>query len=322
MGLARSGSLSDPSVLRAQTTRLLNDSRRDRFVEGFVHQWLQMERLDTFQFNGVQFPTFDNAVRECARQEIFQTVHSMLDEKLPLRILLKSDFVVVNDLLAGYYGIPNVHGHQFRRVNLPEDSIRGGLIGTAAVLAMGSDGIRSSPVERGAWVLRHLINDPPPPAPPNVPQLSRLAGEVLSARELTKAHQEEPQCAQCHRKIDPIGFGLENFDASGQWRDKESIAIGKARFGRTKEFAIDPSGTLPGGNEFSDYFQLRELITQYEDDFARGLTQSLIEYGLGRPYGFTDQDLADDIIRQTRASEYQLSEFVHALVQSKQFRSK
>ena len=322
MSVSRSGQLSQPRVLFAQTERLLTDSRADRFVRGFVHQWLQMERLDMFQFDGVQFPTFDNAVRANAREEIFATVHHMLEEKLPLGTLLKSDFVVVNDVMADYYGLSEVGGHEFRNVKLPADSLRGGLLGTAALAAMGSDGLRSSPVERGAWVLRHLLNDPPPPAPPNVPQLSRLAGEVLSARELTKAHQEEPQCAQCHQKIDPIGFALENFDASGMWRDVETVIVGERRNKRAVEFEIDGSGRLPSGEQFANYLELREAVAKHEDDFAMGLTEALIEYGLGRPYGFTDQDLADQIIAHAKDKDYELSTFVHALVQSKQFKTK
>ncbi len=322
MSLARSGQLSQPRVLFAQTSRLLADPRADRFVRGFVHQWLQMERLDMFQFDGVQFPTFDNAVRANAREEIFATVHHMLEEKLPLGTLLKTDFAVVNDVMADYYGLPGVEGHEFRKVKLPPDSLRGGLLGTAAVAAMGSDGLRSSPVERGAWVLRHLLNDPPPPAPPNVPQLSRLAGEVLSARELTKAHQEEPQCAQCHQKIDPIGFALENFDASGMWRDVETVMVGERRNKRAVEFEIDGSGRLPSGEQFANYQELRDAVAQHEDDFAMGLTEALIEYGLGRPNGFTDQDLADQILEYAKAKDYELSVFVHALVQSKQFKTK
>lgn len=320
--LAESGQLTDSSVLKAQTSRLLADERADRFVRGFVHQWLEMERLDMFQFSGVDFPTFDNSVRENAREEIFETVHTMLDEKLPLRLLLKSDFVVVNDLMAGYYGLPNVEGHEFRKVPMPDDSLRGGLLGTAAVLAMGSDGVRSSPVERGAWVLRHVLNDAPPPAPPNVPMLSRLAGQVLSARELGEAHQEQPQCAQCHQKIDPVGFGLENFDASGSWRDVETIVIGRRKANKTKEFEIDPSGQLPDGIKFDDYFGLREAVSNHEDDFAQGFTEALIEYSLGRPYGFTDQDLSDEIMKAAKESDYEMSRFVHALVQSEPFRTK
>lgn len=322
LALAESGKLTESSVLKAQTSRLLTDGRADRFVRGFVHQWLEMERLDMFQFSGVDFPTFDNSVRENAREEIFETVHTMLDEKLPLKLLLKSDFVVVNDLMAGYYGLPNVEGYEFRKVPVPDDSLRGGLLGTAAVLAMGSDGVRSSPVERGAWVLRHLLNDPPPPAPPNVPMLSRLAGQVLSARELGEAHQEQPQCAQCHQKIDPVGFGLENFDASGLWRDVETITIGRRKANKTKEFAIEPNGQLPDGKKFDDYFGLREAVSHHEDSFAQGFTEALIEYGLGRPYGFTDQDLSDEIMKSAEESNYEMSRFIHALVQSKPFRTK
>ncbi len=155
--LAEFGRLSDPAILASQTERLLQDPRSSAFIEGFVHQWLQMERLDMFQFNGVDFPNFDNAVRENARQELFQTFAYLLENELPLDKLLKSDFIVINDLLAGYYEIEGVEGHEFRKVSVPQNSLRGGLLGTAAVLAMGSDGQRSSPVERGAWVLRHLL---------------------------------------------------------------------------------------------------------------------------------------------------------------------
>ncbi len=325
MKLAKTGMLSDPAILRKQTTRMLADEKSDRFVRGFTHQWLEMERIDMFQFKGRDFPTFDNAVRANAREEIFSTVGLMLDEGLPLKTLLKSDFAVVNDLMADYYGLPEVKGHEFRKVSLPRKSIRGGLLGTAAVHCMGSDGVRSSPVERGAWVLRHLVNNPPPPAPPNVPQLSRLDGEPLSGPELQRAHQEQPQCAQCHQKIDPIGFGLENFDAAGQWRATETVKVktGK-REKRLKEieFKIDPSGKFPGGSRFSDFFGLRDEIAKHEDDFARGFTESLIEYGLGRPFGFTDQDLADEILNATQNSGYNIGESVHALIQSKLFRSR
>ena len=272
-------------------------------------------------FDARLYPTFDNAVRESAREEVYQLFHSMLTGRQPLRTLLKSDFVVVNDLLADYYNFDGVEGHEFREVQLPTDSPRGGLLSTVAVLAMGSDGIRTSPVERGAWVLRHLLNDPPPPAPPNVPQLSRLAGEVLPARKLQQAHQEQPQCAQCHRKIDPIGYGLENFDAAGKWRTMESVLTEK-RKQQTQDFPIDPSSKLPNGRSFSAYSGLRDAVADQVDQFARGLAEAIIDYGLGRPYGFTDDELANQILEQAKSSDYQLSLFIHGLVQSEQFRRK
>ena len=321
MQVANSGRLSKPDELRRQTSRLLADKRGDRFVRGFVHQWLGMERLGMFQFQARLYPDFDNGARESARVEIYETIHNMLDQKLALRKLLDGDHVVINDLLGDYYGVEGVEGHEFRRVSLSSDSERGGLLGSAAFLAMGSDGVRTSPVERGAWVLRHLLNDPPPPAPPNVPQLSRLDGGKHSSRDLQIAHQVEPQCAQCHRKIDPIGFGLENFDAAGRWRDIEVVRSGK-RFASREEFPIDPSGTLADGREFENFRQLRAAVAERIDDFARGLTENLIEYGLGRPYGFTDQPLADQILAESKRRDYELSTFIHALVQSKAFQSK
>lgn len=319
--IAKAGQLSDASVLKQQTHRLLHDRRADRFVRGFAYQWLGLERLGMFQFEARLYPEFDNGVRESAREEVYQTIHTMLREKLPLKTLLKSNFVVINDLLADFYGIEDVEGHHFRKVAVESGSPRGGLLGSAAVLAMGSDGIRTSPVERGAWVLRHLLHDPPPPAPPNVPQISRLEGEVFSARKLQQAHQQDPQCAQCHRRIDPIGYGLENFNAVGRWRDVETVRHGK-RFSQSDEFPIEPAGQLRDGSQFSDYFGLRDVVARRSEAFARGLTEALIEYGLGRPYGFTDQELADDILEYALQDDLELSLFIHGLVQSKQFQSK
>ena len=244
-GLAKRNELSEPSILRRQVDRMIADPRSDEFVAGFVHQWLDMERLDFFQFDTKLHRDFDESVRSSAREEVYQSFgYLMRDEQEgQLGKLLKSDYVMINGLLSTYYGIEGVTGDEFRKVSLPADSPRGGLLGTAAVLAMGSDGIESSPVERGAWVLRYLLNDPPPPAPPNVPQISRLSDQVLTTRERLLAHQEDAQCASCHRKIDPIGFGLENFNASGKWRAEDSDGSGR----RKKTWKIDASGAIHKG---------------------------------------------------------------------------
>ncbi|MEM7015630.1 MAG: DUF1592 domain-containing protein, partial [Verrucomicrobiota bacterium] len=298
LSLAENGKLKEDRQLEKQVDRLLGDPRSERFVRSFVYQWLEMERLGMFAFEGREFPDFDNAIRDCSAEEIYQSVMTIMKKKLPLRNLLKADYVVVNDVLAGYYGLEGVDGHHWRQVQLPEGSPRGGLLGSAAVMAMGSDGVRSSPVERGVWVLRHLLNAPPPPAPPNVPMLSRFDGEILASRELQRAHQEEPQCAQCHRKIDPIGYGLENFDATGAWREYELVAK-DARARKSKnytEFAVNPSGAFADGTEFADFFELRDLVALQTDGFASGLAEALIGYGLGRPHGFTDHDLAQEIL--------------------------
>ncbi len=312
LSLAQRGELGNPDILRSQVDRLIADPRSDEFVAGFLHQWLDMERLDFFQFDTTLYRDFDESTRAAARQEVYQSFAYLLrSDEGNLGQLLKSDHVFVNGLLATYYGLEGVTGDQFQKVSLPAGSPRGGLLGMAATLAMGSDGIESSPVERGAWVLRHLLNDPPPPAPPNVPQLSRLNDEPLTTRQKLAAHMEEAQCASCHRKIDPIGFGLENFNAAGKWRTEE---------GHGKNVhPIDPADQFHNGPKFKDYFELRDIIADREPDFARGFTEHLIGYGLGRPFGFTDEDLANEIVGAAKEESYTVSSFVQALVASEAF---
>jgi hypothetical protein len=308
--------LSKPDVLAREVDRLIASPKSREFVTGFVHQWLGLDRLDFFRFNGQMFPQFDDSAKMAARHEVFETFAHLLHSNSSLTRLLKSDQIIINGLLANLYGIDGVTGDTFRPVTLPPGSPRGGLLGMAAIMAIGSNGERTSPVERGAWVLRKLLHNPPPPAPPNVPQLSRLANKPLSPRERILAHQEEPQCLQCHRKIDPIGFGLENFDPIGQWRSTELYT--KASGGR-KDWPIDPSGQFHNGPAFKDYFQLRDLIAAKSEDFAQGYTEALIEYALGRPYGFTDAALADDIVKRAKAEGFVMREFIHALVTSREF---
>ena len=276
-----------------------------------------------FQFDPESFPEFDESVKAAARFEVYETIRHLIAENRSLDDLLQADYVVINSLLADYYGMSGVVGSEFRKVDVPSASPRGGLIGMAATLAMGSDGSRSSPVERGAWVMRKLLNDPPPPAPANVPQLSRMSDQLLSSRELQKAHMEQPQCAQCHRKIDPIGFGLENFDAAGRWRDKERVVhvVSKKRK-LQKSFEIDPSGQLPSGETFANYFELRECLAEHTEPFAAGFTEALVEYGLGRNYSFSDRQLRDQIVQQAGKKNNRLREFILALVQSESFRTK
>ena len=325
LALAEKNALHKPTTLRQQVSRLLADSRSDEFVSGFVHQWLHMERLDFFQFDTKLHPEFDDSVRASARREVYESFAHLLRDPKAGRLgkLLKSDYVMINGLLANYYGIEGVNGDEFRKVKLPAGSPRGGLLGTAAIHAMGSDGVESSPVERGAWILRYLLNDPPPPAPPNVPQLSRLADKPIATRQRLRAHQEEAQCASCHRKIDPIGFGLENFDAAGKWRTTEAHRTKVKRSWRTiKTWEIDASGAFYKGPAFADYFELRDRIAEREPDFVRGFTEALIGYSLGRPFGFTDEELAQEILTAAKAKQYSVSEFIKTLVSSEKFRRK
>jgi hypothetical protein len=308
--------LTDLVTLAREVDRLIASPKADEFVSGFVHQWLHLDRLDFFQFDTKQFRDFDESAKAAARREVYETFAHLLRNRGSLSRLLKSDEIHVNGLLATYYGIEGVSGDEFRPVKVPEGSPRGGLLGMAAVLAMGSNGERTSPVERGAWVLRYLLHNPPPPAPPNVPQLDRLDGKPVSPRDRLLAHQEEPQCLQCHRKIDPIGFGLENFNAAGKWREVDSDPKSK------KEWPIDPAGAFHHGPAFKNYFELRDLVAARSDDFARGFTEALIEYGLGRPYGFTDDALASDIVARAKEEDHAIRAFIQALAASEAFRRK
>lgn len=319
LALAQTGDLLKPGVLSGQVNRMLDDGRSREFIQGFVHQWLRLDRLDFFQFNTKLYRDFDESTKAAARMEVYESFAHLLGSNGSLRHLLKSDYVMANGLLANYYGMEGVAGDAFRKVSLPEGSPRGGLLGMAAILAMGSNGEHTSPVERGAWVLRKLLHEPPPPAPPNVPQISRLDGKLLTTRERLSAHMEEPQCASCHRKIDPIGFGLENFDAAGRWRTQdryEKRGVGK------KEWAIDPAAVLHKGPAFKDYFELRDIIASKEEAFARGFTEALIEYSLGRPFGFMDETLAQTIVNRAKTRDFTLREFIHGLVSGAEFQRK
>lgn len=324
--LSQRGELAKPEVLAAQVERMLNDPRAEGFVRAFVHQWLGMDRFDFFEVNRAMYPRFDNGTKHSAHEEVFETFDYQLRHNASLRDLLKSDYVIVDRVLANFYGLSGVQGQGFEKITLPPGSPRGGLLGMSAVLFMGSNGERTSPVERGAWVLRKLLHDPPPPAPANVPALTRLAGKLLTTHERLVAHQEDPQCASCHRKIDPIGYGLENFDAAGQWRTEDTyqviLANGRPDPKLKKTWVIDAAAALHKGPAFRDYQGLRDIIAARSDAFARGFAEALFEYALGRPLGFRDEPVVNDIVRQAQSKDLALREFIHAIVRSPEFHTK
>ena len=323
--LGMSGKLLEPAVLAAEVDRLLDDPRSAGFVTPFLQQWLGLDRLDFFPVDGTKFPRYDAVTSAAVRQEIPRTFAHVLRENAPLNDLLRADYVIANGALARYYGLDGVVGDEFRRVPLPAGSPRGGLLGMAAVHVMGGNGDATNPVERGAWVLRKLLDDPPPPPPANIPAIGRLSGQVLTTRERLAAHQEAPQCASCHRRIDPIGFGLENFDAAGGWRTEDTYQVvinGRPDPKRKKTWTIDPAGAFHKGAAFTDFFELRDLIAARPESFARGFTSALVEYALGRPCGFSDEPLVQAIVAAALDDGYATRSFIHALVASKQFRTK
>jgi hypothetical protein len=332
VALAEAGDIRRPEVLAAEVERMIADPKSLAFATGFAHQWLLLDRLDLFQFDYKNHPKFDESTRTSAKGEVYHTFHTLLTENLDARTLLKADFVVVNSVMADYYGLTDkgkpIDGMHYRKVAVPANSPRGGLLGTACILAMGSNGVISSPVERGAWALRKLVNDPPPPAPANVPQLSRLDDKKLTARERLLAHQEQAQCRQCHRRIDPIGFGLENFDAAGLWREVDTYKPGEyLRRGpdgklMVATYPIEPAGAFHNGPAFMDYFELRDLIAARGDDFLRGLIENLYEYALGRPTSFADLEAIEGLATAAKTDGAGLKTIVTRIVATPEFQTK
>ncbi len=318
VALAQNRQLNTPKVLEQQVARLLLDDRADHFIEGFCFQWLGMDRLGLFPFNTKKHNGFDNAVMESARQEVFESVKHVIRNDLPSKNLLGANYIVINDVLADHYELRGVEGHEFRKEFIPPGTPRGGFLGMAAILAMGSNGDESSPVERGVWILRHLLDMAPPPAPPNVPQLERLETEFVSMREKVKLHQEAPQCSQCHKFIDPVGYGLEQFDAAGRWRLNELMS----QDGREREVPIKATGNLPFGDNFHDFYGLRLAVYKQSYKFAQVLVKELLSYSLGRPYQFIDEDLTVEILKRTQPEGYKLNDLITQLVLSPTFQRK
>jgi hypothetical protein len=308
---AADGSLLRPDVLATQVDRMLADPRSWSFVEGFMGQWLSLQRFDNIVVNPHQYTRFDGGVRRSARREPLHLFQTLLDENLALTALIDSDFVVIDNVLAHHYGIEGVEGEAFRKVSLAADSKRGGLLGTTAFLTMGATGDRTSPIIRGALVMEKLMNDKPAPPPPNVPELVEASPTPVSVREAIQLHQRKPQCASCHAKFDPIGLGLENFDAIGLWRDTETVGDG--------EVPIETSGALPDRQEYRDFEDLKAKLMGHKDQLARSLVEGVMAYGLGRSVEFSDGDDIAALLTKLREDGYRARALVHGLVQSQLF---
>jgi hypothetical protein len=310
LGLAAKGQLHEPGTLAAQVERMLADPKADALVENFASQWLLLRELDSVT------PTadgFDENLREAMLTETKLFLRAVMREDMSLLRLLDADFTFVNDRLAAHYGIPGVHGSYFRKVRIPEDNPRRGLLGQASILTLTSVTNRTSPVIRGRWVLETLLGAPPPSPPPNVN--TTLAGDdgpaaTASVRERLEAHRRNPACASCHAIMDPIGFTLENFDLIGGWRDTEG--------GRP----IDTSGTLTDGTALDGPASLRAALLGRSDAFVRTATEKLLTYALGRRLEYYDMPAVRAVVRAAQAQDYRFSAFVLGVVESRPFLTK
>ena len=311
---AEKGTLKNSAELTKQVDRMLADPKAEAFYHSFMSQWFELHRFDDIAVNPDEYLMFDQQVRYSAREEPIRFFEHLVKENLSLGNLIDSDFAMLDPLLAHFYGIKGVDGQGFRKVSLPPESPRGGLIGTTAFMIMGSTGDRTSPIIRGTLVLDKFLHDPSADPPPNVPELTDASKEPLPVREMIELHQSKAQCASCHAKIDPIGYGLETFDAVGLWREE-------AKVGKRME-KIEQGGTLPGGKAYDDFEQFKSLLMENQEKLARSLVEGSTSYGLGRTVEFSDGDDLDALTRQLMDEGMQARSLIHNLVQSELFQNK
>jgi hypothetical protein len=310
--VAAQGKLREPAVLERQVKRMLADPKSKALVDNFAAQWLFVRNLQSVLPDTQTFPNFDDNLRQAFRRETELFVESVMREDRDVLDLLTADYTFVNERLARHYSIPNVYGSRFRRVTLPDENRRG-LLGEGTVLAVTSYPNRTSPVLRGKWILENILGTPPPPPPPNVPTLKENSdgGRIMSVRERLEEHRRNPSCATCHRVMDPLGFSLDNFDATGEWRTKEAQNV-----------PVDAAGQLADGTPVDGPVALRKALLKHPEQFVRTMTEKLLTYGLGRGLEYYDMPVVRAIARDAARQNNRFSALITGIVKSAPFQMK
>ncbi len=310
LDVAVQGTLHDPEVLREQVQRMLEDPRSQALVDNFAGQWLHIRNVEGFRPSPELLFHFDDNLRMAFERETKMFFESIIRENRSVLDLLDADYTFLNERLAKHYGIPGVYGERFRRIQLPANSVRRGLLGQGSILTGTSRPNRTSPVIRGKWILENLLGSPPPPPPPDVPDLieERDPRKVLPMREQLAAHRANPVCAACHAQMDQLGFALENFDAIGEWREIYPSGL-----------AIDASAELPDGTMFDGPTELRQLLLGQSDSFLTTVTEKLLTYALGRGLEATDAPYVRQIKREAADESYAFASLIQGIVTSTPF---
>jgi hypothetical protein len=311
--LASEGKLSDKTVLHQQVDRLLNDPRAEAISRHFAGQWLGFDEIrEVADPDTKRFPSFTPTLRSAMYRESIDFFTNLIRENRPITDLIDSNYTFANEELAKHYGIAGVSGTQLQKVALT-DRNRGGVMGQASILVTTSVPLRTSPVKRGKWILDSLLGTPPPPPPPDAGVLpgDDKSPAGLSFRQQLEQHRQKPNCAGCHAKIDPLGFGLENFDAVGRWRSAD--ANGKP---------VDSKATLPGDISFSTPAELKKILLQEDELFLRNVSRKMLAYSLGRSLEYYDEPVISNLVKQLRANKLQTRSLVHAIVDSHPFQNR
>ena len=310
LSLAEAGKLRAPGAVDAQVKRMLADERSSALADNFAGQWLELRNLDVVKPDPQKFPAWNPELRDAMRMETRLFFDYILRENRPLTEFLDARYTFLNERLAKYYGIEGVSGPEFRRVDLATDQ-RGGILSHASVLTVSSYPTRTSVVIRGKYILNNILGSPPPPPPGNVPPLDEEGvGATASLRQQMEAHRADPACAVCHNKMDPLGFGLENYDGIGHWRTMDG------------KFPVDSSGSLPNGKTFSNPAEMRSLFQSQLPAFARCITEKMLTYSLGRGLGSSDRRTVDEIDRKLAANGYGFQTLIFEIVRSLPFQSR
>ena len=309
--LADQQKLRQPATLAAQVRRMLKDPKAATLVENFGGQWMELRKLESVKPDRQRFPEWDSYLRMSMQRETELFFENLIREDRSILDFIDANYTYVNERLARFYGIPGITGPAFQKVALVGNAQRGGIVTQASVLTVSSYSTRTSPVLRGKWILENLLNAPPPPPPADVPNLDEAKiGSTASLRQQLEEHRKNATCASCHARLDPLGFGLENFDAIGAWRTQDG------------KFPIDSTGTLPDGRTFNGPQELKKILRADRAAFAEGLTEKLLTYSLGRGLERYDKPTVRQIASRAAINDYRFSSLVLEIVKSLPFQNR
>ena len=325
--LAAAGTLSDPEVLGQQVDRMLNDEKSHRFVRDFLGQWLRLDKVNATTPDEGLYPEFDELLGVAISQEPELFFTELINENLSVTNLIDSNFTFANRRLATHYGLPDIAGQQFRRIDLPDGSPRGGVLTQAAILKTTANGTTTSPVMRGNFVLTNFLGTPPSPPPPNVGSIEPDTRGRTTIREILVAHREIETCAKCHRDIDPPGFALESFDPIGGFRTnyRASTGVAASIFSAntyTEGPAVDASGVTADGREFAGIEEFKQHLLDQKEQVARNFISQLVVYSTGGEIQFADRAEVNSILDQTREDGFPVRDIIHEVAQSRMFRNR